>query len=64
MKKKRGGVFGQHMIDRLRLFLFQKLKERIENNVKIIYVWHLLRGDRTADGYGAKFSTKKKWRSY
>lgn len=64
MKKKRGGVFGQHMIDRLRLFLFQKLKERIENNVKIIYVWHFIGGYRATNGYGAKFSAKEKWHSY
>lgn len=57
---QRGEVFGQLMINRLRFFLFQKLKERTENNVKVIYAWYNFGRDRATNGYGAKFSTKEK----
>ena len=49
---QRGEVFGQLMIDRFHLFLFQKLIERTENNVKIFYVWYITGRDRAADDAG------------
>ncbi len=42
IETQRGEVFGQLMIDSLRLFLFQKLIERTDNNVKIFYIRNIL----------------------
>lgn len=50
IETQRGEVVGQLMIDRFGFFLFQKLiEERTESNVKIFYVWYIIRRDRTAD---------------
>jgi hypothetical protein len=64
IETQRGEVFGQLMIDSLRLFLFQKLIERTEKNVKIFYVWYITGRDRAANDAGAKFPSKKKWNSH
>jgi hypothetical protein len=52
IETQRGEVFGQLMIDSLRLFSFQKLLEKTENNVKIFHVWYITRRDRAADDAG------------
>lgn len=39
-------------------------KERIDNNVKTIYVWYIIGGNRATHGHGSKFPAKEKWYSH